>query len=227
MALNAAEKKSTKKSTRVPQPNIEVGSHAARLVQVIDLGLQPQKPYKGTVKEPVDMLYVTYELSHVFMLNEKGEEEPDRPRWISEDFAFYSLKADKAKSTERYNALDAKKEYNGDWTKLVGAPCNVLVVHNPRDGKVYDNVGSVSPAVKLPGYVQPDLKNPPLVFDLSAPDLEVFNKLPEFLQLRIKGNLNYQGSKLQALLGEAATAPATNNESAPNVEANQDEDNPY
>lgn len=225
MALNASEKKSTKTSSRVPQPNIEVGGHAARLVQVIDLGLQPQKPYKGTVKEPVDMLYVTYELSHVFMLNEKGEEEPTRPRWISEDFAFYNLKADKAKSTERYNALDPKGLYKGNWPELLGAPCNVLVVHNPRDGKVYDNVGNVSPATKLPGYVQPELQNPPVFFDLSEPNLEVFAKLPEFLQTRIKSNLNYQGSKLQALLGEtnAPAAPVAAEEPA----VPESEENPY
>lgn len=220
MALNAKTKQGSAPKNRVVQPNIEPASHAARLVQVIDLGLQAQRPYKGEEKPPVDMLYVTYELSHIFMVDEKGVEDPELPRWISEDFAFYSLEADKAKSTQRYNALDPKQAQEGDWSKLLGAPCSVLVVNNAKGDKVYDNVGSVGAPVKVPGYVQPELVNPPVFFDLSEPNLEVFNKLSEFLRERIKGNLNYNGSKLQALLGgTAATEP----------EANEDEsvDNPY
>lgn len=223
MAINAKLQKGSAPKNRVAQPNIEPASHAARLVQVIDLGLQAQRPYKGEEKPPVDMLYVTYELSHIFMVDEKGVEDPELPRWISEDFAFYSLDADKAKSTQRYMALDPKQAQEGDWSKLLGAPCSVLVVNNTKGDKVYDNVGSVGAPVKVPGYVQPELVNPPVFFDLSEPNLEVFNKLPEFLRERIKGNLNYNGSKLQALLGEAssaAPAPQESDDAAP-------EDNPY
>ncbi len=212
MALNANNlpKKKTE-SKRVPQPNLEVGGHPARLVQVIDLGLQPQRPYKGTEKEPVNMLYVTYEMSDDFMIDEDGNEQTDLPRWLSEDFPFYSLDADKAKSTERYNALDPKREQGGDWSKLLGAACTVLVVHNPDrndPNKVYDNVGSVTAAAKIRGYEQPPLVNPPVFFDLDNPSLEVFSKLPTFLQDRIKNNLNYNGSELQKLLGEAPKAPS-------------------
>jgi hypothetical protein len=173
------------------------------------------------------MLYVTYELSHVFMLDKDGKEEPERPRWISEDFPFYSLEADKAKSTLRYNAIDPKGELGGDWTRTVGMPCTVVVVNNPGKGnnvgKVFDNVGSVTPAMKIPGYVQPPLVNDPVVFDLSEPDLEVFNKLPSFLQDRIKGNLNYQGSPLQKLLGDTSAPSAPVDQTADD----EPEENPY
>ena len=45
-------------SNRVIQELMEVGTEEARVVAVIDLGLQPQRPYKGQDKPPVNM--VTY-----------------------------------------------------------------------------------------------------------------------------------------------------------------------
>jgi hypothetical protein len=38
------------------------------------------------------------------------------------------------------------------------------------------------------------------VFDLDEPDMEVFNALPDWIKDKIKGNLNFQGSPLQAAL---------------------------
>ena len=46
----------------VPQANIAPGSYPARLVQIIDLGLQAQKPYQGKDKAPVQEIMFTYEL---------------------------------------------------------------------------------------------------------------------------------------------------------------------
>ncbi len=46
----------------------------------------------------------------------------------------------------------------------------------------------------------PDLVNESKFFSLDEPDLEVFLSLPDFLQEKIKGNLEYNGSVLQGLL---------------------------
>jgi hypothetical protein len=228
MGLNAALKNSgSGKRSTVEQPLLKIGGHAARLVQVIDLGLQPQRPYKGQAKDPAEQVYVTYELSHDFMIDEEGKANEKLPRWISETFVLYNLKNDKAKSTERYNALDPEGVAKGDWSKLGGAPANLLVVNNEKEGVIYNNVGGLSAAVSLPGYVQPELVNPFVFFDLSAPSLEVFNGLPTFLQEKIKGNLNYQGSALQALLGETAVAKTAVPVAAPVVAQEEEEGNPY
>jgi hypothetical protein len=42
---------------------------------------------------------------------------------------------------------------------------------------------------------------------LDDPDLGVFQKFPEWLREKIKGNLKYEGSKLQKLLGGEAPKP--------------------
>lgn len=235
MGLNASKVSSGAGGKQfTPQANIEPGVYPARLVQLIDLGLQAQRAFQGKDKPPAQEFMLTYELVDEFMKDEKGEPIEDKPRWISETLPFHSLEADKAKSTLRYFAFDTNKEFNGDWTKVIGAPCNVTVVNNASGDKVYDNVAGVSAMRPRDAARCPELKNPIKVFDLDTPDMEVFNKLPKWVQDKIKGNLNFNGSPLQAKLGEkpkdapkkeaeSQTPPWEDTETA----ASQDGDVPY
>lgn len=199
MGLNANKSGGDKKFA--PQKNIEPGVYPARLVQLIDLGLQAQNPYQGKDKAPVQEIMLTYELVDEFMRDDDGEPIPDKPRWISETLPFYGLFAEKAKSTMRYNAFDPKGEFNGDFSKAVGMPINVAVVNNASGDKVYDNVGNVSTMRPKDAEKCPALVNPSKVFDLDTPDMDVFNKLPKWIQDKIKSNLNFSGSVLSIALG--------------------------
>lgn len=192
---------------RVPQANIEPGTYPARLVQIIDLGLQAQRPYQGKDKPPAQEIMLTYELVDTFMLDEDGKELEDKPRWISETLPFYGLYADKAKSTQRYNALDPSGEFDGDFAKAIGTPINVTIVNNAVGDKVYDNIATISAMRPRDADKCPELVNPAKLFDLDNPDMEVFNALPEWLRDKIKGNLNFKGSPLEAKL-DGAPAPA-------------------
>lgn len=222
---------------RVQQDNIEPGVYPCRLVQIIDLGLQPQRPYQGKDKAPAQEIMLTYELVDEFMKDEDGNELEDKPRWISETLPFHGLQADKAKSTQRYNALDPNGDLDGDLSKAIGFPVNITIVNNAVGEKVYDNVASLSPMRPRDAEKCPELKNPTKVFDLDAPDLETFLKFPQWIQDKIKGNLNFAGSPLEARLngvkGEAKAAPAKPAKEAkkrvpePEVEAEEPEDNPY
>ena len=185
---------------------LDPGVYPGRVVQLIDLGLQEQRPYQGKEKAPVNEVMLTYELADEFMFNEAGEQLLDKPRWISETFAFHSINAERAKSTARYTALDPDNVYGGDFTKLLGLPCNITVVVNPgrgtNAGKEYENVAGIAPMRKKDADKLPPLVNPTKLFDLDAPDLEVFTSLPDWVKEKIKKNLNYNGSKLQGLLKE-------------------------
>ncbi len=233
MALNA-KKIGNGGGNRTPQANIEPGTYPARLVQIIDLGLQAQRPYQGKDKPPAQEIMLTYELVDTFMLDENGEELTDKPRWISETLPFYGLYADKAKSTQRYNALDPSGEFDGDFAKAIGQPINVTIVNNAVGEKVYDNIATISAMRPRDADKCPELVNPAKLLDLDAPDLDVFNALPEWLREKIKGNLNYKGSPLEQLLGgggdrpRSAKAPAAKPPKAeePPAEA-EDEDAPY
>lgn len=205
MALNA-NKPQTGGKKFAPQANIAAGVYPARLVQLIDLGLQAQRPFQGKEKAPVQEIMLTYELVDEFMKDEEGNDILDKPRWVSETLPFHGLFADKAKSTQRYLAFDPKQDWAGDFSQAVGLPINVAIVNEPdkRDPtKIYDNIATISAMRPRDAQQCPELKNPTKVFDLDAPDMEAFNTMPKWVQDKIKGNLNFAGSALQKALGNA------------------------
>lgn len=203
MALNAKKVKTA--STGPKQAAIEAGTYPARVVQVLDLGIQEQRAFKGEAKPPAHEIMMTYELLDEFCKDEKGEDMEDKPRWISETFPFRSLQAELAKSTKRYKALDPNDDHDGDFTALVGIPCMVTISEDegkgPNAGKVYNNVTAVTTMRPKEAAKAKELVNPPKVFVLDEPDLEVFGSLPDWLQEKIKGNLGFEGSELQKALG--------------------------
>lgn len=201
MTLKARNIKSAgKKKDRAPA--LEPGTYPARLVGVLDLGLQPQRPYKGQEKPPAHMLNLTYELADEFLPGEDGEDDESKPRWVSEELPFYGLDVDKAYSTQRYLSMDPEEELEGDWEQLVGRPLMVTVVNNTgKNDIVYENVAGTSKMTSKKASKAPELVNEPRVFTLDDPDMEVFNGLPDFLKEKIKGNLEFKGSDLEAALG--------------------------
>lgn len=204
MGLNANKTGNNTKKNFVKQPSLEAGVYPARLVQVIDLGLQPQRAFvKGEDKAPCQEVMFTYELVDAFMLDEEGKEIEDKPRWISETLPFYGLFADRAKSTQRIKAFDPDNVHDGNVGAMVETPINLTLVlnENKKDPEhPYENVANVAGMRPRDAAKCPELKNPTKVFDLDNPDMETFNKLPEWLREKIKGNLNFKGSKLERLL---------------------------
>lgn len=198
-----------------PQENIKPGTYPARVVQLIDFGLQPQRPFKGQDKKPAYELGITYELVDEFMKDEDGNDIEDKPRWISETLPVHPLVADKAKSTQRYTTFDPNLELGGDFSSMLGKPCNVTIINNKSGDKVYDNVATISAMRERDAAKCPELKNPAKMFDLDNPDMEVFNAFPKWIQEKISSNLGFKGSRLEKLLGGKA---------APNKEETPDED---
>ena len=212
MALNTRKMKT--KSKFVEQALLAVDTYPARVVQVIDLGLQDGGEWKGEKKKPVNKLHITYELVDAFMVDEAGEELEDKPRWLSEELNMFSPDADKAKCNQRYNAIDPECLHDYDWSALVGSSCSVMTVHKESKGKTYANVGLVTPYVvskRNPDLV--DLVNDPKVFNLEEPDISIFESLPEWIREKIKANLEYKGSALEALV--SGTSEPEEEEEAP------------
>jgi hypothetical protein len=183
---------------------VEPGGYEARVVQIIDLGEQKQRPYKGQEKPPCNEIMVTYEFCNEFLKDEDGKELEDKPRWYSERIPMKPFYSEKARSTKRYKAIDPNMVHDANWAKVVGMPCIVVMVHNTKDDKTYCNIGDVTPIREKVAKTLPELVNPPKVFDLEEPDLEVFYSLPEWVQDLIRGNLKYNGSTLHKALGGAA-----------------------
>jgi len=214
MSLNAKTVKTSSGNSGTAQKPIDAGTYPVRVAQVLDLGIQEQMPYQGKAKPPAHELMISYEFSDEFCKDEKGVDQLDKPRWLSESFVLNNLKADKAKSTQRYYAVDPTEACDGDFTRLVGMPCLITVTQKPRGDKVYNNVHSASAVRPKDAERMPPLVNPSKVFLLDGPDMEVFLSLPEWVQEKIKNNLNFQGSALQKLL-KGPVAASTSASSTP------------
>lgn len=233
MGLNAKKVQGNNNSNRVEQPVLEPGVYPARLVQILDLGLQAQRPYQGKDKAPVQEIMLTYELVDAFMVDEDGNEIEDKPRWVSETLPFYGLFADKAKSTQRYNALDPSSEFDGDFSRALDTPVNVTLINNVSGDKTYTNVANIATMRPRDAANCPPLVNETKCFDLDAPELEVFNSLPEWIQTKIKSNLKFNGSPLEQLLSGGGDRPRSAPAKAPKarvaapVEEEETEDNPF
>lgn len=207
MALNAS--KIASGGSRKRQPPLEAGSSPARLVQLIDLGVQTQRPYKGEEKPPKPEIYTTYELLDEFVVDDEGNEDLDKPRWVSERLPMHALDSDLAKSTKRYIALDPEQKFKGDWVQLMGTPCTVTLSADKSNKKgddgeyiVYNNITSVSPMKAKDVNKAEPLKNPTKVFDGEDPDMDVFFSLPDWLREIIKEGLNFEGSTLEKALSK-------------------------
>ena len=178
---------------------------------MLSLGIQPQRPYKGEEKAPKLELMLTYEFLDEFLKDDNGEDIEDKPRWLSETIPFNNLDADLAKSTKRYYALDANAEHGGDWAALVGTPCVVTIVQNEGTGKnagsVFENIAAVSAMRPKEAAKAPELVNPPKVFDFYDPDVEIFMSLPQWLQDKIKGAVDFGGGALEKALKGVGSTP--------------------
>lgn len=197
MAMNARKVKNT---GGPKAPLIAAGAYPGRLQGVIDCGLQPQE-YKGESKAPKTELWTTYELSDEFMPDEDGNPNEEKPRWFSEFLPLNNLDSDLANSTKRYYALDPNEEADGDWSQLIGKPVTIAIVVKGE----YNNIGGTGAMRPKEASKLPELVNASRVFSMDDPDVEVFLSLPNFVQDKIKGGLEYEGSKLEILLKDHKT----------------------
>jgi hypothetical protein len=210
MGLNA--KKLNTKSTGPQQEALEAGSYPCRVVQIIDLGVQPQRAFEGQAKPPKQHIRITYEFTDEFCIDADGNEQEDKPRWLSEDIPFNPLSSDLAKSTKRYKAIDPDDTLDGDFTLLVNMPCSVTVTASEgkgkNAGKVYNNIAAVNSMRKRDADKCPELVNDALVFLVDAPEKDAWDKLPTWLQDKIKEGLEFKGSALDEMLnGKAEGKP--------------------
>ena len=217
--MNASTIKAT--SSGPKQELIPRGMYRVRIAQVLDLGLQPRKAWKGVEKTNVHQLWVTYELTTEFMKDGDGKAIEDKPRWIKERMNLFSLDQENATSTKRMEGIDPEGELNGDWTQVGGRDCLLQIVHS-KD-KQYANIGSVSPS--MAGVEIAPLQNEAKIFNLDEPDMDIYNGLPDFLKEIISGNLEFRGSALEAALaGKPASANVPNE---PEAAVEDDDDIPY
>jgi len=89
---------------------------------------------------------------------------------------------------KKFTDLEAK---SFDITKLLNVPCTINVVHKEsKTGKVYAEIGSISPLMK--GTLCPEQINPTQVLSYDNFDNTLFESLPEFLRKKIESSTEYK-----------------------------------
>ena len=211
MAGLNAKKLPTPKTSGPKQEAMEAGTYPCRVVQIIDLGVQPQRAFEGQPKPPKQHIRITYEFTDEFCLDEDGNEMEDKPRWLSEEMPFNPLSSDLAKSTKRYKAIDPNDDFDGDFTQLINQPCNVTITATQGKGKnagnTYNNVSAVTSMRKRDADKCPELVNDTLVFLVDDPDMEVWGKMPQWLQDKITEGIEFKGSALDKALNGGGGEP--------------------
>lgn len=161
------------------------GTHAARLVQLIDLGIQDRPAFQGEEKKPCHQLHLTFEL-----VDEKDEFNGElKPFWVSRTVNYSDH--EKSALMKYRSAIDPSAK---DVTDLMDKPCMVEVAHKEWKGKTFANITNVTPAPKK--LTVDSLSSPVRVIDFSDGDIDAFNELPDFLKNMMTKAHNWSSSPL-------------------------------
>jgi hypothetical protein len=171
------------------------GVHVARCYQIIDLGTSEQGGNFPGKKRKVQFLFETpYELA---VFNEDAGEQPFYVR------SMYTLsmneKAILRKDVQSWigKTMDDKQAAQFNIFSLIGKPCMVNIVHEHKGENTYANIKAIMPLAK--GQACPEPINEALCFTASMPDMDVFAKLPTFIQDKIKESDEFQNYMAQGM----------------------------
>lgn len=188
MALTAKVGGSAKKD----MGRVEEGTHVARVVQIIDLGMQQQTDWQTGEDRTYDdgnpmikpEVFITFEFP-TERIEVDGE---DKPRWLSKRYTLSMH--EKSALTALIHAIDPKgaksKSYN--ISKLLDKPLMISVGSTKNDNAKVTGVAGVPK-----GLAVDPLENEARIFDMEEFDMEVYEALPGFLQELIQESKSFKG----------------------------------
>jgi hypothetical protein len=164
---------------------VPAGQYTARCYRIIDLGTQ-ETVWQGETK-----------LQHKVMVYWEILDEPrmsdGRPFAVSKQYT-----ASLNENSHLYKDLVAwrGKEFSEDEllgfdiSKLLGAYCQIQVVHAKVQDKTYANVNAIMGTKEKPEGV-----NDNVMFDIDHPDMEVFESLTDWLKTKIRASQEWQAKE--------------------------------
>jgi len=192
---------------------VEDGTYPARIVQIIDLGMQLQYDWQTQEQKFYDdgnpvvkpEVIITYEFP-TETVEIKGE---TKPRWLGKTYTL-SLH-EKAALTNLLKVIGGGSTNVGD---LLGKPAGVTV-GSTSGGKA--KIAAVN--ALMAGVVVPELVNPSVLFDADEPDMEALAKMPEWIRVKITGSESWKAPEEAAPVAEvqqvAPVAPVVAAQVAP------------
>lgn len=164
-------------------PAVEPGVYMAVCIGVIDLGEQYSEKFKTYANKCLFLWELPTELIEI-----DGE---NKPRQLSKEFTISSSKKANMRSfLESWNGKSYSDDEFGevDLFDQIGKPCQLQVVLS--ESGEYSNVANLMPLPK--GLPAPESVSEPVRWDMQAWDDDVFDKLPEWIQEKIKHSGEYQ-----------------------------------
>lgn len=170
---------------------VEDGSYPARIVQIIDMGQQEQSDWQTgeplTYEDSGDPIikpevYVNYE----FPTERIEIDGVDRPRWTGKTYTLSNH--EKAALTALLKAVGVT---SGNVADALGKDCMVSVGSTKTGNAKITNVAS-----SMKGMVVGALENPTTAFDFDVPDMDVWEKIPDWMKQKIMNATNFAGSTL-------------------------------
>jgi hypothetical protein len=198
------------KSTGSGFEPVPEGSHLARCVNIVDLGLQ-ETPRGGKEK-----VFFAWEVPGVRVKWEKDGVEHEGPALVSSTYNLsihpLSILGQQLESWRGKKFTDEERD-GFDLFKVLGAPCMISITHNRVGDKTYANVSAI---IKVPtGTEVPPAETELIGYTATDPKYSgTLDKLPQWLR-----------DKALAGQRQAPVEPAEPNE--PAVPADFDDDIPF
>ncbi|MBS0599498.1 MAG: hypothetical protein JSR92_19750 [Proteobacteria bacterium] len=180
---------------------VPMGVHRAICIQLIDLGVQ-NVSFKGEAKRQAQV-YLKFEIPSVRVQYEYEGQKVDRPAVVGRTFTNSIGKKSNLRpllEAWRGKTFTEQEEKDFDLTNVVGKGCQISIIHKTKpDGGVFANInGIMGLSIEQQKELQanPKLKqseNELVVYTPAAHDPDVFSKLPEWIQEKIKARVQDDG----------------------------------
>jgi len=166
---------------------IEAGAYAAVCDMIVDLGVQPSP---GGQYAPKRTVLLRFQIPEVRVEFTKDNETRSLPAVISrtvglslnEKSTLYGLL-----TSWRGRAFTQDELKKFDLGKVAGKPAFINVTHSVKGDRTYANLTSIMPLPK--SMTAPALEGEALVYSTDAPNPEVFDKLPSWVQDKIANRI--------------------------------------
>lgn len=189
MPLNRNEKV---KGARKALPPVTAGTYMGRIVQIVDVGMQPQEDYQTKeAKDPKEILMVAVEFPKLRLETDEG----DKPRWLSKQFKLIDESNPYYANSSVAKVLDPLLNGSKDFGDLINVAVMCNIGHTSGGNPKIISMSAAPEEIPVP-----DLENNPAVFDFYSPDIDIFKDLPPWIQRICAGSIDYEGSDLQTLV---------------------------
>ena len=164
------------------------GNHVARCYRLVDLGSRASEFYKdknGTPKVQ-RQINLSFELPTELM-------ESGKPFVISR---YYTLslheKSNLRRDVESWVGKKLEEGASIDLNVLVGRPCLLSIIHEPRKTGTGERAVIKSIAAVPKGFTVPDAINESLIYDLDNHSEATFSQLPDWMREQIENSIEWR-----------------------------------